>query len=108
MMLESSEAKEALMVSSTRSVRPSNHVGGLIALSASHSRASEARPENLWATRGSPTSALAASRILGSLRSGPQGRFGPVDQIERRRPGSSPRMTRGWVCWGPTQASAPN
>jgi hypothetical protein len=100
-----SKAREALMVSSVATAtRPSNHEGGLIALSASHSRASEARPENLWAARGSPTSALAASRILGSLRSGPQGRFGPVDQIERRRPGQGPRMTRRWVCWDNHQA----
>ena len=80
---KSSIGREALMVSSVAiATRPSNHEGGLTALSTSHSRASEARHENLWATRGSLASALAASKILGS----------------------SPRMTRRWVCWENHQA----
>jgi hypothetical protein len=64
------------MVSSTRSVRPSNHEGVLTGPSTSHSRASEARPENLWAMRA----------IAGPRSRGP------------KILGSSPRMTRGWAC----------
>jgi hypothetical protein len=104
----SSQTIQALMVSSTRSSRPSNHEGGLTAPSTSHSRASEARPENLWATPTNAAPALAAQRFSGHFEAARKGRFGPVDQIEGRRPGQGPRMTRGWVCGEQSTVGAPN
>jgi len=82
-----SQPPEALMVSSTRSVRPSNHEGGLTAPSPSHSRA---RPENLWAPNtGGASQGDACTRRPKIL-------------------GSSPRMTRGWARAEIHQACAPN
>jgi hypothetical protein len=81
----SSQPIEALMVSSERSSRPSNHEGGLTAPSTSHSRASEARPENLWATRTNASPASRRPKILGS----------------------GPRMTCGWACAEQPTARAP-
>ena len=66
---------EALMVSSERSSRPSNHEGVLRALSTSHPRA---RPEDLGShSAGTP----------------PKPHDLPTEIL-----GSRPRMTRGWVC----------
>jgi hypothetical protein len=81
----SSHANEALMVSSERSSRPSNHEGGLTALSTSHPRV---HPEDLGSRGGGtrPNSHDLPTEILGS----------------------SPRMTRGWVCGEQPTASAPN
>jgi hypothetical protein len=103
-----SQRNGALMVSSEQSSRPSNHEGGLASLSASHSRASEALSEHLWAARANVGFSSRRPRILGSLRSDPKGRFGPVDQIERRRPRQWPRMTRGWTHGLTATARAPS
>jgi len=74
---------EALMVSSERSSRPSNHEGVLRAPSTSHPRA---RPEDLGShSAGTP----------------PKPRDLPTGIL-----GTSPSMTRGWLRWETTRAGA--
>ena len=81
----SSQPTEALMVSSERSSRPSNHEGGLAALSTSHPRA---RPEDLGShSAGTP----------------PNSHNLPTGIL-----GTSPRMTRGWFRWETTQVCTPS
>jgi hypothetical protein len=81
----SSQPNEALMVSRSRSDRPSNHEGRLTALSTSHPRV---HPEDLG-SRGGGT------------------RPNPHD-LTTEILGPSPRMTRCWFSWETTQARAPN
>jgi hypothetical protein len=82
----SSQPIEALMVSSVAiATRPSNHEGRLTALSTSHPR---------------PCAEDLGCRSGGTLTN-------PHD-LPTGIPGSSPRMTRGWVCAETSTACAPN
>jgi hypothetical protein len=105
----SSQPIEALMVSSVAiATRPSNHEGGLTALSTSHPRATAVA----FSTRFGPPDQIAPCGVVTKcpedLGCSSGGALTNPHDLPTEILGTSPRMTRGWVCAETTQARAPS